>query len=124
MTEIRVGIHEGPETTRILATAGPQTVLLKARLRSGPSHPRALPTLLEALALWQGATVHAVLAVAGPDASSTRGLAHGSFLDFGLPPLYTLDFAPARRPRGRRDALPGLGDFRELQRLVGSGVAR
>ena len=41
MTEIQVGIHEGPETTRILATAGPETLLLKARLRSGPSHPRA-----------------------------------------------------------------------------------
>jgi hypothetical protein len=124
MTAIWVGIHERLASTRILVTAGPQEVLLKARLRPDPGHPRALPTLLEALALWQGATVHAVLSADAAAASSTKGLWHNCFLDFGEPPLYTLAFAAARGRRRRRDDLGGLGDFRDLQRLLGAEVAR
>jgi hypothetical protein len=124
MTTIWVGIHERLESTRILVTAGPQEVLLKARLRSGPGHPRALPTLLEALALWQGATVHAVLSADAAAASSTKGLMRSCFLDFGEPPLYSLAFAAARVRHRRRDDLTGLGEFRDLQRLLGEEVAR
>jgi len=35
--------------------------IFKAKLRPNPSHPRALPFLLEALALWQGCKVRAAL---------------------------------------------------------------
>lgn len=51
MESIWMGIAQGTATTRVLAMAGPGETLLKGMLRGAPSHPRALPTLLEAVAL-------------------------------------------------------------------------
>ena len=61
MESLWVGIDPHPTETRILAMAGPGEILLKARLRPHPQHPRAAAILLEALSLWQGATVRAAL---------------------------------------------------------------
>ena len=47
-----MAIRPGPTGTRVLVTEGQET-LLKARLMRDPAHPRALATLLEAMALWQ-----------------------------------------------------------------------
>lgn len=44
----------GPSATRVIAMAGARETILKARLCPEPKHPRALATLLEAVALWQG----------------------------------------------------------------------
>ena len=49
MSNIWVGIRPGSLTTRVLAMAGAGEMILKARLSPSPSHPRALPTLLEAV---------------------------------------------------------------------------
>jgi hypothetical protein len=86
MESIWMGIAAGA-ATRILAMAGPGETLLKGLLRGTPSHPRALPTLLEAVALWQGVPVRAVLC------------------------------ADER-------AVCGVGDFRDLERLLVWEVAR
>lgn len=48
-------------TTRLIVTRGPQEAILKANLRTNPLHPRALATFLEAVALWEGRAVRAVL---------------------------------------------------------------
>lgn len=61
MSILSMGISPGPQGTRVIAMAGPSETILKARLSRQPSHPRALPTLLEAIALWQGVQVHAAL---------------------------------------------------------------
>ena len=50
----------GPETRLMLSLPGERPAL-RARLSSSPSHPRALITFLEALSLWHGRPLHAVL---------------------------------------------------------------
>jgi hypothetical protein len=91
-----VGISVGDSSTRILVNHGATTVL-KARLARSPDHPRALQWMLEALALWYGAPVRAVLSAA------RRGDAHESafcrewFPDFGGP-LYTIEGRPRAPP--------------------------
>ena len=125
MRPIWVGIHPRPEGTRILATAGAEATLLKARLAAEPRHPRALSTLLEALALWHGVPVRAALAVGAAEQPScdTRHF-HESFTDFGATPLYSVEYVPDLRRRRHRDALDGLGDFRDLRQLLLFEVAR
>ena len=120
-TRLWTAITSSPQATRILTTDGPHAPLMKAQLRPLPHHPRALPTLLEALALWQGQKVHAVL---GVDASSPMWTSTQLDLVGVDTPLYALDLA-FTRPRPRvRDSLSGFGDFRDLYRLLARDVAR
>jgi len=122
MTALWVGIDPHPTETRILAMSGPSETVLKARLRPHPQHPRAAATLLEALSLWQGATVRAAwCADASPPLFDTGSRRDALLLGTGAP-LYDVTLVPRRRRR-RRDGL-GLGDLRELAQLVLAGVAR
>ena len=88
-----------------------QTDLLKARLSASPQHPRAVMELLEAIARWEGRTVHAAL-VADESAYSYRG---GPLFDLlpETPPVVHCDCV-ARRSRHGRDR--GVLDFRGLGR--------
>jgi len=120
---IWMAIRPGPTGTRILATAKAHETLLKAKLLNEPRHPRALPALLEALALWQGETVRAALvADASDDGCGTR-LVHDAFPLIDPTPLYHLDVVHGRRRR-HRDPLDGMGDFRDLRQLLLFEVAR
>lgn len=123
MRTIWIGISPRPEGTRVLATAGAETTLLKARLAPRPSHPRALTTLLEAIALWQGVRVRAALAV-GDQASGCGTSLCGDFVGDEHTPLYELDIVPDLRHVRRRDELGGMGDFRDLRQLLLFEVAR
>ena len=121
---IWMGIAPGPTGTRVIAMEGARETILKARLCREPKHPRALATLLEAMALWQGRHVRAALAadekVVGSDSMLFREVVPD---DGGA--LYTLDWVPAG-PRAlyRHRDLRGLGDFRDLRLLTLSEVAR
>jgi hypothetical protein len=109
MTDIWIGISPGPLTTRILGMAGASETILKARLSPEPSHPRALATLLEAVALWQGTPVRAALAAACPAASNgirTPTGAEGRRRD------------PARSPR----TLAGQRSARQIRSGSGAGM--
>ena len=118
MSTLSMGISPGPHDTRVIAMAGPSDTILKARLSRQPSHPRALPTLLEAIALWQGAQVHAALCAADRDGVSDSSLYRDAFVDFGGP-LYTLEWIPvAALGRRRRRDLGGVGDFADLRRPI------
>lgn len=121
---IWMGIAPGPRETRVLAMHGANETILKARLSRDPAHPRALPWLLEAVALWQGLPVRAALAVDERSNGCGSSLYHDAFPDFGNTPLYSLDWIPVDgRGRGRRD-LRGMGDFADLRRLLIAEVAR
>jgi len=61
MESIWMGIAPGSVTTRVIAMEGPGETIMKAQLARDPKHPRALATLLEAVALWQGLPVRAAL---------------------------------------------------------------
>lgn len=122
MDPIWMAIAPSSNAWRVLATRGPGDTLMKGRLSPRPRHPRAIPALVEALALWEGRPVRAVLAV--DDASPS--FATSPCLDIAgsdVSPLYTLELVPtASRPRRRE--LTGMGNFRDLHRLLHTEVAR
>jgi hypothetical protein len=122
---IWTAIHPGSRYTRVLATAGVRKTLLKAHLSVQPKHPRALPTLLEALALWQGERVHGALVADEQAAMSGTSIYRDTFDHIEPTPLFQLDVV-GRHPR-RRDAggvLRGMGDFRDLRQLLSWEVAK
>jgi hypothetical protein len=124
MRSIWVGVDPRPPRARVLAMMGPSETLLKAQLEKAPKHPRALATLLEALALWQGIPVRAALAVGDEEPWCDAGQFHVGFDDFGHTPLYSVELVSRlRRPR-RGDDLPGVGDFRDLRQLMLFELAR
>jgi hypothetical protein len=91
--------------------------ILKAQLDSRPAHPRALVTLLEGLALWQGEVICvAVSASEGAHDCCERVLYDGGL--FGpASPLVSVEYRLTdRHPRRLR----GLGDFRQLRLLGGA----
>ena len=123
MESIWMGIAPGPSTTRVIAMAGPSDTILKAQLSRDPRHPRALATLLEAVALWQGQPVRAALCAGPPGLSCDSNLFREVFADDGGA-LYSVVWARASGSRRRRDPLRGLGRFDDLERLVIEEVAR
>jgi hypothetical protein len=92
------------------------TTVLKARLDPTPAHPRALQWLLEAIALWQGTPVRAVLYVGGSGDEYGAPLLRDWFPDFGGP-LYTIEWHDRAVRREHDDELTGLGEFDELEQL-------
>ncbi len=122
---ICVAIHPRGSETRVLATAGTGSTLLKARLAARPWHQRALPSLLEGLALWQSRPVHAVLVVDKGDATFVTSLCPDLAAEHARTPLYTLEVVEGRRrPPQRHEGLDGVGDFRDLRQLMLFEMAR
>lgn len=120
---IWAAIHPKSTETRVLVTRGVQQTLLKARLATSPSHPRALPALLEAVALWQGQRVCAALVADAAAEASGTNLFADTFDVVAPTPLFQLQVVDGRRPPGRRE-VRGLGDFRDLRQLLLWEVAR
>jgi len=124
MTDIWMAISPGLEDTRVIAMAGASETILKARLSPRPVHHRALSSLLESIALWQGAKVRAALCADERAGASDSSLYHEAFGDFGGL-LYSLDWLPAvGRVRRRHRDVSGLGHFDDLRRLLIEDVAR
>jgi hypothetical protein len=123
MRELWIAIDARANETRVLATVGSTETVLKARLAATPKHPRAVPALLEALALWQGCLVRAVVVAGGPDGSSATRLKLDWLADFVEQPLYKLEFVDGHKRR-HRDRLDGMGAFHDLRQLVMFEVAR
>ena len=124
MSSIWVGIAPGPTATRVLAMHGASETILKARLRRDPAHPRAFATLLEAIALWQGMHVHAALAADDEPTSYASSLCQNPFSDFGIDPLFTVDWVPVAGRKRRRPGIAGMGRFHDLERLLVGEVTR
>jgi hypothetical protein len=104
--------------------SGPKETVLKARLAATAQHRRALPTLLEALALWQGTPVRAVVVADNPDGSSLTRLKLDRMLaDVDADPLYRLEFVPGHKRR-HRDVLGAMGAFHDLRQLTMFEVER
>jgi len=123
MSETWLAIRPGLLGTRILCLKPSGQTLLKARLKTSPAHPRALGALLEALALWEGEMVRAVLVAGAGGSSCDTSLFRECFADFGRPPLYELSYTASDRaepmPRGR-DPLGGFADLRQLLFVEGT----
>lgn len=127
MKSIWLGLCPSSRATRILATRGPNETILKARLSPHASSPRSVAALLEAIALWEGAPVRAALVVDESSTSSpSTSLYRDTFAMFGeASALYQLEWVQrAAGARRRRDALTGMGEFADLERLLARTVAR
>jgi hypothetical protein len=102
--------------TKLLATESGND-LLKARLSPSPVHPRALLTLCEGLALWQGCPLRVAVSVDEDAQDCFERIFYAGDLLEPRSPLVLLE-RQLRRPRAqRRIRGRGLGDFRQL-RLV------
>ena len=87
--------------------------LLKAKLHASPSHPRALLTLLEGLALWRGEPLDVVVSAA---VSSADWAMPALFGDELFPPESQLVRYHIVQPARRAHRLRGVADFRPLRR--------
>ncbi len=110
----------GPSTTRVMVTSGTE-ILLKARLTPGPCHPRAAQWLMEAIALWEGAPVRAVISADADRAMCAKTFWDAVDFDFGGA-LYSLDLASSEPRRGRqlsflRDLVPEVPGFSDLEEV-------
>lgn len=123
MQSIWMGISPSRVATRVVAMKGPSETILKAQLAVDPRHPRALGTLLEAVALWQGQPVRAALCVDERVGSCDCNLYREAFSEVGGA-LYSVVWVPPSAHRRRRVRLDGLGKFHDLERLVVEEVAR
>lgn len=122
--EIWAAIHPRAKHTRVLATAGAKRTLLKAHLSAHPRHHRALPALLEALALWEGEPVRAALVADDEAASSGTSLFRDCLDLVSSPPLFQLEVVGRHRVRDNTSTIRGVGDFRDLHQLLLWEVAR
>lgn len=106
--------------TRVLVRLDDDDVL-KAVLRtpSSPPHPRALPALLEAMALWHQTPVHAVLSANEEESWCRLGLLDDLWLSIDAA-HYSVELRP--RERERRLRIAGLGSFNDLRQLALRGV--
>jgi len=114
-----VFLKTSPRATKILVRVDDDEVLKAVLLTPPRPHPRALPTLLEAIALWHQAPVHAVLCATDEASWSRLGLLDE--LCLGADTVhYTVELRS--RDRERRQRIAGLGSFEDLRQLVLGGV--
>lgn len=126
MESIWLGVWPNARTTRVLAMRGASETILKARLPLRPSSGKAVTSLLEAVALWEGRQVRAVLVADDASTRSSTTLYQETFDLFGeQTALWQLEWVSrVRARRRRRDELGGVGDFADLERLLIHSVAR
>lgn len=102
--------------TRMLLMHGPDE-LMRALLPppAAVRHERSAPTLLQGLALWLDARVHAVLSVAEKDAGFCLGLTDE--MGCGQGNLFYDVEVVERGARRRGQRIRGVGDFADLRQL-------
>ena len=125
MDSIWLGLWPNARATRILVMRGASETILKGQLPLRPSSVRAVTALFEAIALWEGRPVRAVLVA---DASSTSScpttLYRDTFQLYGeRTALYEFEWV-SHVPGRRRDGLGGMGSFVDLERVLLHSVAR
>lgn len=112
-----VAIEPREREIRLLASLPEKGVFLKARLDPHVVHSHALITLLEALALWHGRPVHAVLDAAAPDVQ-TRPERWARLLADANERHVEVRWVATPEPRPRDRFLGTLGRFRRASGLV------
>lgn len=116
MGTYKVALRCHPQSLQLLVTDDGDDVL-KARLSPSPAHPRALMTVLEGLALWQGAQLCVAASV---DEGARDCFEQVFYADGLLEPQSPLVYIEHRLDNPRPHRLRGLGDFRQLRLLGGA----
>jgi hypothetical protein len=112
-------LKTSPLSTKILVRVDDDEVLKAVLLTPRTPHSRALPTLLEAVALWYQTPVHAVLCATAEESWFRLGL-----LDEFCLSADTVHYTVELRQHGRerRQRIAGLGSFEDLRQLGLRGV--
>ncbi len=106
----------GSEVRMMLSAPGTGT-LLKARMPNPPAHPRAVISLLEALTLWCGQPLRAVIDADAEDVR--RQPARWAALLGDAPELaVAVEWSAPPRRRSRDKHLSTMGDFSLARRLI------
>lgn len=102
---------------RLMLSASAESTVMKARLPNPPQHSRAVIALLEAIALWYGQPLHAVI---DADAEDVRRNPERWALLLGDAPELAVAVTWAAVPAIRRKDpfLASMGDFAAARRLV------
>ena len=112
-----MSIEPRREAVRLMLTEPETGTVLKACLRTPPSHPRALGMLLEALSAWYRLPLHAVIDADAPDVQRWPEL--WAQLAGETPDLQVHVEWVARPVPGRRNRfLASLGEFSSGRRLI------
>jgi hypothetical protein len=116
-----ITIRVSSSEVKVLVTDRTGNELLKGRLPIFVSHPRALLTVLEGLALWCGGPLTAVTSVA--ESVPTGFACDVLSVDFWADhtPLIRFEHVQKRKRRPQRIEM---GDFRELHRMERLGGTR
>jgi hypothetical protein len=103
--------------TRLMLMASQSPAALRARLPSSPAHPRALITLLEAISMWLGSPLHAVV---DADAEDVRHNPERWSLLLGDAPelAVRIEWVSVPGPAKRDRFVGKLGDFASGARLI------
>lgn len=110
MDRWKVTIRVTSRVLKVLVTDSLGEEMVRARLPLSPDHPRSLLTLLEGLALWNGAPVTAAISVADGVRHFCDRELFGGTLWPAESALVRLDFVRAGKVRRLR----GVGSFRDV----------
>lgn len=114
---IRMGLWPSASGTRLLAMDAESKTILRGRLSSRPSDASAVTTLLQALAIWEGRLVSAVLVADASSTSCPTTLYRDTFAIFGdCSELYELAWVTP--PHARVRDVETTASFAALERLL------
>lgn len=99
---------------RVIGMRGARGPILKKLLRRSPSNAQVLPTLREALALWEGWTVRAAFVVSYESRDGTTPLFRDAFGLFEDIVLYSLKWV-SPDPHWPFDRVRGMDSFGDSQ---------
>mgnify|MGYP001565132454 CR=1 FL=1 len=118
MSSWKASIYLDREHLRVLVTDALGDDLCKIRLPTVCRHPRSLTTLMEALAFWSGAPLHAAIFVAKDATPSSVSAFFGKLWPEENALVHYKWHAAQRCPH----RIKGVGDFRYMYRLHGRGL--
>jgi hypothetical protein len=119
---ITVTIKATSAETELLVKHGPDEMMIGRLGAPRWADQRALPALMEALALWFQSRVCVVLCAASEEVASSTGLVDGLGCGLGMLHFEVEVVLPGDRRPGVR--LRGLGNLRALRREAARGAPR
>ena len=119
---ITVTIRATNAETTLLVKDGPDEMMIARLGAQRWADHRALPALMEALALWFQCRICVVLCAASEEIASSTGLVDGLGCGLGLLHFEVEVVLPGDRRPGVR--LRGLDNLRDLRREASRGAAR
>ena len=125
MSTLWAAIDVSSQHPRILVTDAGREPILKAQMLSRPTHPRALTTFLEGLAMWENRPVRVALIVGDQDGYGSSLFPECVADPWGTP-LYSIDVVASLSQLGQpdHDPLDGMGEFSDLRQFLATEVAR